>query len=90
MLLGGPLRDTFRVLGNPILGRGIRLGALLNRQHDFADFVEEQGAAVGQFKTPGTAGYRPGKGALLVAEQFALQQLCRDRPAVDRPLEWHT
>jgi hypothetical protein len=56
----------------------------LHRQRHVADFVEEQGAAVGQFETPGTAGDRTGKGALLVAEQFAFQQLGRDRPAVDR------
>lgn len=56
----------------------------LHRQRHVADFVEEQCAAIGQLKAPGTAGDRPGKGALLVAEQFAFQQLCRDRPAVDR------
>ena len=56
----------------------------LHRQRHIADFIKEQGAAVGQLETPGTAGDRPGKGALLVAEQFAFEQLCRDRPAVDR------
>ena len=57
----------------------------LHRQRHVADFVEEQRTAIGQFETPGTAGDRTGEGALLVAEQFAFQQLCRDRPAVD----WH-
>ncbi|MCY1431760.1 hypothetical protein D9M71_477360 [compost metagenome] len=56
----------------------------LHRQRHVADFIEEQGTAVGQLKTPGTAGDGPGKGALLVAEQFAFQQLGRDRATVDR------
>ncbi|MNL22668.1 hypothetical protein D3C87_1440240 [compost metagenome] len=56
----------------------------LHRQRHVADFIEEQGAAVGQFESTGAAGDRPGEGALLMTEQLAFQQLGRDRPAVDR------
>ncbi|KAF1053168.1 MAG: hypothetical protein GAK43_01545 [Stenotrophomonas maltophilia] len=56
----------------------------LQRQRHVADLVEEQGAAVGQLETPGAAGNGASEGTLLVAEQLAFQQLCRNRPAVDR------
>ena len=41
----------------------------------FADFVEEQGAAVGHLHLAEMAFGRAGKGAFLVAKQFALEQL---------------
>ena len=56
----------------------------LHRQRHVADFVEEQGAAIGQLKAPGTTGDRPGKRALLMTEQFAFQQLGRYGSTVDR------
>ena len=56
----------------------------LHRQRHIADFIEEQRAPVGQLEAPRPAGDGTGERALLVAEQFAFQQLRRDRPAVDR------
>ncbi|MDT4824412.1 hypothetical protein FQZ97_576590 [compost metagenome] len=56
----------------------------LHRQRHVADLVEEQGAAVGQLEAPCPAGDGTGEGTLLVAEEFALQQLRRDGAAVDR------
>ena len=48
-----------------------------------ADLVEEQRAAVGQLDEADLAALRGRVGALLVAEQLALDQLARDRRAVD-------
>jgi hypothetical protein len=56
----------------------------LHRQRHVADFIEEQRAAIGQFETSGAAGDCAGEGALLVTEQFAFEQLGRNRPAIDR------
>ena len=56
----------------------------LHGQRHVADFIEEQGAALGQLEAADAAGDRTSEGALLVAEQFAFQQLGRNRPAVDR------
>ena len=49
-----------------------------------ADFIEEQGAAVGQLETADAVGMGPGEGALAVAEQLALQQFLGDGATVDR------
>ena len=50
---------------------------------DLADFVQHQGAAIGQFK-PANALFRgSGESTFLVAEQFALQQLRRKGGAVN-------
>src|SRR5690606_21906224 len=49
-----------------------------------ADLVEKQRAAGRQLETPRPAGNGTGKGTLLVAEQFAFQQLGRNRAAVNR------
>jgi hypothetical protein len=48
-----------------------------------ADLVEEDGAAVGQLEAARLALVGAGKGATLVAEQLALEQLARHRRAVD-------
>ena len=48
-----------------------------------ADLVEEQRAAFGLLEAAGDAGVGAGEGALLVAEQFALDQFARDRRHVD-------
>ena len=40
-----------------------------------ADFVQKQRAVVGQFELAAAHGRGPGEGALLVSEQFALDQL---------------
>ena len=48
-----------------------------------ADFVEQQGAAVGLLELADAAGDGAGEGALLVAEQFGFQQVLGDGGAVD-------
>jgi hypothetical protein len=47
----------------------------LQRQVEFADFVEQQRAAVGRFDQANLAGVGIGEGALFVAEQLALDQV---------------
>src|SRR5262249_33489765 len=49
-----------------------------------ADLVEEQRAAVGHLEQPLVIAVGPGEGALAVAEQLALDEVLRQRPAVDR------
>ncbi len=56
----------------------------LHRQAHVADFIQQQGAALGHFETTLARGQRTGEGALLVAEQFAFQQVRRNGAAVDR------
>ena len=56
----------------------------LGFQRQFADFVEEQGAAVGRFHQAGTPGAGAGEGAFLVAEQLGLDQGFRNGRAVHR------
>jgi hypothetical protein len=48
-----------------------------------ADLVQEERAAVGQLELAVATRQRSGEGALLVAEQLGLDQLFRDRGAVD-------
>ncbi len=48
-----------------------------------ADLVEEQRAAVGLFEAADAAVLRAGEGALLVAEEFRLEQLCGNGRGVD-------
>ena len=49
-----------------------------------ADLVEEQGAALGLLETAGGAGVGAGERAALMAEQFGLDEVARDRGHVDR------
>ncbi|MNQ89798.1 hypothetical protein D3C85_1051150 [compost metagenome] len=56
----------------------------LQFQWQVADFIEEQGATMGRLDAPALALVSAGKGALLVPEQFGLNQVFGDRPAVDR------
>ena len=49
-----------------------------------ADFVEEQRAAFGLFEAADGALIGPREGALLMAEQFALDEIARDRRHIDR------
>jgi hypothetical protein len=56
----------------------------LQGQGDVAHLVEEEGAAVARLDEPGLALARPGKGALLEAEQLALEERLRDAAAVQR------
>ena len=56
----------------------------LERQRQLPDLVEEQRPLVGRLDAPLALDVGPREGALLVAEEFALQQRLRDGPAVDR------
>ena len=49
----------------------------------FGDFVEQQRAAIGLLEFADAASERAGEGALLVAEQLGLQEVIRDRRAID-------
>ena len=55
---------------------------LRGRGH-FADFIEQQRAAVGQFEAADAAFGSAGEGAFLVAENFALHQRFGNRRAID-------
>ena len=56
----------------------------LQRQRHVADFVEEEGATVALLELADAAPVGPGEGALLVAEQLALDERLRQGAAVDR------
>ena len=55
----------------------------LRRECELADFVEEQRAAVGLLEPALAPGHRTGEGALLVAEQFRIDEFGRNRATVD-------
>src|SRR5690606_32465783 len=50
---------------------------------DLADFVEQNGAAIGQLEAADLTLVRTGEGAALVAEQLALKQTGREGGAVN-------
>jgi hypothetical protein len=52
-------------------------------QRHVADLVEEERAALGEFEAPEPRRHRTGEGALLVAEQFALEQIGGNGTAID-------
>src|SRR5204863_6619313 len=90
-------RDDAHVHPDRVLAPNALERLLLERPEDFrlrlethvADLVEEERAAVREFELAAAAGQRPGERALLVAEELGLDQLLRDRGAVDldeRPL----
>ncbi|MNC08372.1 hypothetical protein D3C75_559530 [compost metagenome] len=56
----------------------------LGFQRQFADFVEEQGTAIGSFHQAGAPGAGAGERAFLVAEQLGLDQCLGDGRAVHR------
>ncbi len=56
----------------------------LQRQAHLGDLVEQQRTALCLFELAGTGTYRTGEGAFLVAEQYRLEHVVRDRCAVDR------
>ena len=56
----------------------------LQFQRQIADFVQEDGATVGQFKSAHPVGNRTGEGALAMAKKFALQQFLWNGSAIDR------
>ena len=55
----------------------------MRRGGHVADFVEKQSSLVGQFELSRLAAGRAGECAFLVTEQFAFQQILRNRRAVD-------
>ena len=55
----------------------------LDLRGNLADFVEEDGAAVGQFETAFALVERAGEGAFFVAEEFAFDEVFGDGGAVD-------
>ena len=55
----------------------------LEGQGNLTDFIKEEGAAFGGFKTAGAVTDRPGERALGVAEEFAFVEFGRDGSAVD-------
>ena len=54
----------------------------LEFERHFADFIQEQRAAIGQLESADTVLHRSRKGATDVAEEFALEQFARDGGAV--------
>ena len=56
----------------------------LKIERHLGDLIEEQRAAVRPLEKAAMLPDRPGKAALLVTEEFALNQLRRDRTAIDR------
>ena len=55
----------------------------LDAGRNFADFIQQNGAAVGQFKAAFAFVQRAGEGAAFMAEKFAFNQVFRDGGAVD-------
>ncbi len=58
----------------------------LDLKRHVADLVEEEGAAVALLEAADALRHRPGEGALLVAEELALEEVARNRGAVDRDI----
>ena len=58
--------------------------AIYERVAPLTDFIQQQCAPLRQFKPAGLGRHRPGKGTFFVPEQLTLDQLLRDRGAVDR------
>ena len=55
----------------------------LQFERNFADLVEKQRAAVGEFEPADAVAHRAGEGAADMAEELALEQFARDRRAID-------
>src|SRR5690606_37917712 len=55
----------------------------LERKRHLRDLVQEEGAAIRELEASGSRPGRPGEGALLVAEDLALDQRFGDRRRVD-------
>jgi len=66
----------------PVLQHAQQLGLKTPRR--VRDFVEEQRPSVGFFEQSGLIGNSRGERAALVAEQFAFDQIVRQRTAIDR------
>ena len=55
----------------------------LDLRRNLADFVQQDGPAVGQFEAAFAFGQRAGERALFVAEEFAFDEVLRDGGAID-------
>ena len=75
---GTAAADTFQLA---FLQHAQQLG--LEGRRDLADLVEEQRAAVGRLETALARIDRAGEGPLLVAEEFGLEQVFRQRSAIE-------
>jgi hypothetical protein len=64
-----------------LTGSWVKAKSDIRRQ--LANFIEENGAAVGKFKTADVLFLSPGKGSLDVSKQFALHKSRGDGAAVD-------
>jgi hypothetical protein len=73
---------TADALDRKVLNRAQQLG--LRRRREIRYLVEKQRAAFGLFEPPSSHRLCAGKRAALVSEQFALQQIARDRGHVER------
>src|SRR5690242_7165203 len=69
--------DPFKLL---LLQDAEQLG--LHRERHFADFIEEQSAAIGEFKAAGLVLQSAGKRTLDVPEELALEETFRYRAAI--------
>src|ERR1700679_3981456 len=78
--------STAQPLELPLLQNAEQLW--LQIQRHLSDLVEKDRPLTRQFKSPDLLGNRACKRALLVAEQIALQQIPRNRRAIDS-LKWH-
>jgi len=56
----------------------------LDRERHVPDLVQEESAAIALLEATDPLVHRPGESALLVAEEFALEEIARNRGAVDR------
>src|SRR6202012_424320 len=56
----------------------------LHLQRHVADLVQEQGAALGELESAETGRQRAREGALFMSEQLALEEVRRNRAAIDR------
>ena len=65
----------------PFLEKSQQFG--LEGQGQGLHFIQKQAAAVGFFQTPGLGSDRPREGAFLYTEQLDLQQIFRQRGAID-------
>src|SRR5690606_749379 len=59
------------------------MGLAVGVKTEGGDLIEEQGAAVGALEAPGAAAVGAGVGALFDAEEFGLDQVLRQRGAVE-------
>ena len=55
----------------------------LHVQRQVTDFIQKEGAAMGQLKSTNSVGHRPGESPLAMSKQFAFQQILGNGGTVD-------